>query len=305
MKPKRLDMTPAEYHASRSKRPFRLSHSLAHKLVTTSPAHALVDLTSKDASTKRQDIGSILHELILGKGRGFAVTEGFKTKNGKDSLNWQSAEAKSFKELALASGRIPLFEHELEEYKQISEALEAKIRPLISEQLGMDWDAGVREDPWEWEDDGVICRGMLDWRFEATVIDLKIWDSANPSARKLYDMAVDIQEAAYTSLVEQMDDYAERSRFLILVCEPEPPYAVRLISLGPQFGAIGENRWEEARLKFAQCMASDSWPAYEPLAEIEPELWMLRKHEVSVYPEAVAIGGEEFDAEAWNDNDEW
>lgn len=318
MTAKNLGLTCAEYQQQRSKRPYKLTHSLAADLVITSPAHALVNLLSGNESNKRQDIGTILHELLLGKGKGFAVSDGFTTKKGEVSLNWQSTEAKAFKELAIASGRVPMFSHELAEYQRIADILRAKIERIVPEQLGgIEWAKGETETAWEWSEDdvicekhglenGIICRAMLDWRFEATVLDLKIWDSADPSARKLYEMGSDIQQAAYTNLAEAIDPaYEDRGRFALLVCEPNPPYAVRLVTLGPQLAAIGMKRWNDAKAQFKVCQETDKWPEYPPLLEVEADVWMLRKWEVSVYPEAEAFGEETYNADEWNAENEW
>lgn len=158
------------------------------------------------------DLGTIVHELLLGKGRGFAVAEW----SGDDSLaealaafdagesietlakpskkprakklpdpppmgpegkpewqNWLRGDAKQARDLIASKGLVPILPKE----KRIAEALANRIRERLVSQFGITLD-GQAECPVYWEEtttegEQVRCRGMLDmWSLK----DAKIYD---------------------------------------------------------------------------------------------------------------------------------
>ncbi len=58
---------------------------------------------------------------------------------------------------------------------------------------------------------------------------------------------------------------------VFVVQEIEPPFAVSLVSLSPQFMDIAANRLEMARVKWDQCHAKQEWPGYpDRVAYVDP-----------------------------------
>lgn len=258
-----------------------LSASIAKILIGQSPAHAYAAhprlggvYTPVDPSDP-QTRGIILHRLMLGRGSTL-VTCPFDA--------WRTDKAKDMRDQALKERKIPVLEHKLEELAKVAERILDSLRGCGYELTG------VSEASIFWQEkapsgDLVECRARLDHLLLADghIFDLKSSYDASPRAigKRVIDMGVDIQDAAYRSALEAYrPEFVGRTKFTFLYFETTPPYAVVPVELDGQFREIGRLRWEQSLEVWARCMKSGRWPAYSngETVVISPPPWVVNDH---------------------------
>lgn len=257
-----LDVSVEAYHADPCPTP-SLSASLAHTIVSKSPAHAWLEHPRlggqpRDA-TKATDLGTIVHELLLGEGPGFTViaADSYRTKIAQET-----------RDAARAEGRVPVLERELADAIVVSQAITWRLR-----DLEIDLQAGRNELKIAWCDadpDGahVHCRSMLDQlnADDAVVRDLKTTSrTAHPTAcgRSAADHGLAIQAWAYQKAVGALHpDLVGRVRTEFIFAEIEPPYAVTVGRPDGLMMDLGRAQWERAVATWAWCLRENVWPGY-------------------------------------------
>ncbi len=265
-----LDVTPDEYHA----RP-GLSSSKAKTLIAKSPLHAKSE-RERDP-TKSLDRGNVIHRLVLGKGRDYAVVQ---------ANDWRTNVAKAARDEARAQGLVPVLVGDFEEYALAAE----KIRVTLADR-GYVLD-GASELAVEWleetEHGDVTCRGMMDhvWLETGVIFDLKITADAAPSfvERNAENLGYAIQSAAYTrALVALRPELAGRVDFLFAFCEAEEPYAINVCRPDGMFRELGERRWIRAVNTWGHCEKSGTWPAYGVgVNQLSPPAWALAREDYAL-----------------------
>jgi hypothetical protein len=272
-----LNVSLDEYRADPCAVP-SLNQSIAHTLVTRSPAHAWCEhpkLGNLPAEpTKAKDDGAVIHALLLGKGADVDVLE---------CDNFRTKAARAIRDEAIEAGRVPMLRRR---YDQIIEA-SARIRSNL-DGYGVSLD-GEHELPIEWHEAGdegyVVCRAALDTvRLDAGVIvDVKKIVSADPRTceRHAYEYGYDIQCAAYTSALEKLKPkHAGRVDFIFVFMELEPPYAVVPCRPSGTFRELGRRRWGRAVLTWERCLRDGYWPSYtESITQLDAPQWALTQEE--------------------------
>jgi PDDEXK-like domain of unknown function (DUF3799) len=267
-----LDATPEQYHADPCAEP-SLSSSVAHTLVTRSALHAWTEHprfgNQRAKATDAQDDGSIIHRLMLGKGATLAVIS---------ADNYKTKAAQQARDDARARGEIPVLERKHDALVKIAAKLAANLA-----DYGINLSGGSAEVAIEYEDNGVLCRSMLDYLKGPTIIDLKSIRSADPKScsRAAHSYGYDIAHAAYTTAVERLyPEFAGRTDFLFVFMELEPPYAVVPCRMDGAFAALGRSRWERAQNLWRQCLATNRWPSYvESITTLEAPPWAMVEEE--------------------------
>lgn len=276
MTAQRLTCTTAEYLADPAPEP-SLSSSIAKVLLERSPAHArlvhprLGGMPQREI-TAAQDVGTLIHRLVLGKGADIHPI---------NAADYRTKAAQSERDAARSDGKIVCL---LGQYHWAGQA-SMKIRFHLAD-AGVQL-AGESEVPLLWQeqaDHGAIyARGMLDhvvprdgWLH---VYDLKTCESAHPDAcmRSVARFGYDIQAHAYTRAAELVwPEYEGRVSFAFLFCEVEPPYAVTVATLDSLMRERGRRRWERAVALWSRCLHTDTWPGYttEPVT-LESPGWLL------------------------------
>lgn len=253
-----LDISPDEYHT----RP-GLSASIATTLIKRSPMHAWQEHPAFGARgkepTKAMDRGTVLHHLVLGKGKDFRVL---------DFDDWRTSKAKEARDQARAEGLVPIL---ASAYQDAYHAAVAIMRALVDRGVQLDGDS---EQAMEWEEPGdaigarpVQCRGMMDHLTadRLLIYDLKIVESAAPESieRSAESFGYAIQWAAYTSGHGKVFPHlAGRARMRFVFAEAEPPHAVNIVEPDGVFREIGERRWRRAVNEWGRCLRDNEWPAY-------------------------------------------
>jgi hypothetical protein len=267
-----------EYHADPCDVP-SLNQSIAHTLVTRSPAHAWCEHPKlgnlPKEPTKAKDDGAVIHALLLGKGADVDVL---------DCDNFRTKAARTIRDEAIEAGRVPMLR---KRYDQIVEAA-GRIRANLA-GFGVSLE-GEHELPIEWHEPGdegyVVCRGLLDTvRFnEGVIVDVKkiVSADARTCARHAYEYGYDVQYAAYTSGVEKLrPELAGRVDFIFVFMELEPPYAVVPCRPSGAFRELGQRRWERAVLTWERCLRDGYWPSYtESITQLDAPPWALTQEEL-------------------------
>lgn len=257
------ELTAAEYHADPCEHP-SLSSSLAVDLVTKSPAHARLKhpkLTPRKTSseeTEAMSFGSVVHELLLGKGGGFAVWEG-------DS--WRGTAAASFRELAKSQGKTAIKQADIDRANELAKNVRAQ---LDSFGLGYVLSEGISEQVAVWEDRGQFCRAMYDKHIPDR---REIWDIkttgklAHPEqiARTVASMNYDMRSEFYLMGAEKLTGIPARNGgygYCFLFIETEEPFSVVPCFLDEAFRTRGKLRANQAIDTWVRCMETSIWPGY-------------------------------------------
>ena len=249
-----------DYHADREGP--TLSASIASLLCERSPRHAWTAHPRLNPDYERRveekfDVGTAAHAMFL---------EGADAVEVIDAKDWRTADAQQRRDAARANGKIPLLVHTLESVQELVYA--------ISDQLDLNshradppmFQDGKPEQTLIWhEPDGVMCRARLDWLRDdfRTVDDLKTTRAAaHPDAwtRTMFWIGADIQAAFYIRGVERLT--GETPEFRWAVIETSPPYALSVISPGPDVLAVGRDKVEWALHRWRECLKRNDWPGY-------------------------------------------
>jgi hypothetical protein len=280
-----LDCTPEEYKKDPCETP-SLSASTAHKLISKSAMHAwsahpkfgMLDEDDEEDDAEEEDSaakdnGSIIHNLLLGKGADFEVI---------DFDSWRKKAAKEAKAEAKAAGKLPILTHRFDELQSAVEILRARLRTK-----GYEFN-GVSEIPVQWYARGaqgpVLCRSMIDhgWLDQGISVDLKTIRNAHPEHidRIFVEHGYHIQDHAYTRAHESL--YPELTGHVdltFLFVEIKPPYAITPYRPDGASQEIGKQQWERAVQVWETCLRTGVWPEYcSSRVDGQTPDWVIRKH---------------------------
>ncbi len=277
-----LDISEETYHAdaieSAEARP-SLSVSIAQALALESAAHAYMRHPKLGGEpmkpTSDMDRGTLIHALLLGKGRELAIVE---------CDAWTKKADKKTRDAHRAAGRIVVTRKLYDASYRAAEALEKK---LAKKGYVLNGDSEVTCVWRETTRDGaeVECRCRMDHVINADIFDLKITGDANPKTLTrghLTRMGYDIQGAAYPRALEYVcPQLRGRSSFTLLFCEPEPPYCITPIRLAGTLRALGERKWLRGVNRWDGCLSSGEWPDYtDSVVWAEAKPWELEEEGV-------------------------
>lgn len=258
------DVDPVAYFADDIGAPQpTFSNSLASILLKETPLDAAyrhpklnpdyVDEAKKTAALYR---GDVVHQLALGKGRGFAVG---------DFKDWRTKDAQSFKERAEAEGLTPILASKFEEAEIMAEVLKEKIKRVLD---GAAYETEVAFLYQEETPSGPIwVRGMIDvWCPERGIIlDPKVTGTLYDESvgRQLVNMGWDRQLALYERAVGMIDPrLAGRVRAFDLMVKPEAPFTSRLVALERAWRHSSVKLLQSAMETFGACLYGGRWPGF-------------------------------------------
>lgn len=264
----------AQYHADELCDVPTLSSSIAKTLLSKTPRHAKLAhprLRSSRAADddERFDLGSVAHELILGKGGSFDV---------HDFADWRTKAAKEARATSRAAGRTPVLAEQMER----AEAMMVAFWDAAGETTGFPKldEVGNTEVVGIWKDvGGPMCRMMLDWWPEpATVLDIKTTDVSLSDAslgRLIENLSYDLSASFYLrGLAHLSPDTAGRVRWVWVFIEASQPHEVRIVEATNEQIGRGHRKAALAIAKWQQCMESGKWPGYaREIVKIEAPGW--------------------------------
>lgn len=257
------DIEPAAYFLDPAPQP-SLSNSSMDALLHETPLdfafhHPRLnpDVAKDEAkATAEKRRGDIVHQLALGKGRGYAVG---------DFKDWRTKDAGSFKERAIADGLTPCLRHQFEEAEIMAEVIREKVKRVLD---GAAYETEVVALWQEKTEAGPIwCRAMFDiWCEErATIIDPKVTAQLYDGTieRHAINMGWDRQAALYPHAVGMiLPQLAGRVQFADLLVKPSAPFTSRF--WGPEKGwdHTSIKQCREAMERFGACFYAGKWPGF-------------------------------------------
>jgi hypothetical protein len=254
------EITNADYHADPCPSP-SLSSSLAKIMIARSPRHAWMkhpklnpDFSPDEC--EQFDNGSAAHDYLLCGGENIIVV------NADD---YRTKAAQSARDEARADGKIPVLGKQFERIEAMG--IVARTALATNEDLGIDLANGEAEKSFIWEEDGVWLRSRPDWFSQSLGLEIDYkttGKSANPSgmARHAVSSGWDIQSALCLRGFKRFYHH-NNPRFIFMVQENEPPYAVCFVGMGGTMLAMGEDKVEHAIRDWRMCLKrADEWPGY-------------------------------------------
>lgn len=206
--------------------------------------------------------GDIVHQLALGKGRGYQIIE---------AADFRTKVAQEAKQTAIDSGFTPVLAHKYGEGRVQAELLKSRIAETLT-FLGSKMGHGTRTWDYQtevvmiWKEDDVWARGMLDvWCPDLGVIlDPKI-------TKCIYDdrldgqiskMGWDIQSTLYRRGVASIrPELAGRVVFENILLHPENN-RMRNIQIDEAQRYACEQDIEHALGIFRKCLTANAWPGF-------------------------------------------
>lgn len=252
------EMTAAEYHADPCPIP-SLSASIAKKLLRQTPKHAWAAhprlcAQIPDDPTPAMLFGSVVHKLVLGAGARIKVI---------DAEDYRSKDAQRARDLALASGRLPILAKKFDEADLIAEHVRTRVQRAAPRMF-----TGRPELVAIWQEGDVWCRAMMDsYQLAgglALIDDLKTsGQDISPLGvgKTIANMGYEIQAAFYSlASLRLAPDAMPTFRFAF--AETEPPYEASIVELTGAAFEIGRRQVSAAIELWRRCLKSNEWPGY-------------------------------------------
>jgi hypothetical protein len=247
------------YHADRS----TLSVSGAKNLLPPScPALYRYYLDHKPQKAA-WDFGHAAHGLVLGVGAPVVKV---------DAEDWRTKAAKDERDAAYAEGKVPILRKEWDQVVGMADAISE--HPIASALF--DPAHGKPEQSFYWDDatHGVRRRGRWDWLPETDggrliVPDYKTAPSAEPGAirKAVANFGYHMQAAWYIDGAHALG-LADDISFVLVFQERTAPYLITVCELDADALFVGRQRNDQALQVFAECTATDTWPAYSDDVEL-------------------------------------
>lgn len=261
------DMKPEQYHADPCARP-SLSSGIVSTIISDTLADArwkhprLNPLLEEEDSTN-YDLGSVAHELLLGRGAGIVVIE---------ADDWRKKDTQQQRDDALAANKQPCL---LKVYEQATAMVSAARAQLAEDEDNADaFTAGFAEQvaiaslPTVHGD--LMCRVMMDWRMAArpAIYDYKTFaPGADPDrfVKYLFREGRDVQDPFYSMVLGAVLGLDWRAvEFRYVVQSPKPPYVLSVIELDEQARAFAHERATWAMEQWALAGRAGKWWGYRP-----------------------------------------
>ena len=250
------------------------------KKIDQSPAHlrAYLDEPSDKKQTRGMFMGSAIHAAAL---EPHVFDDQYIVAPGKfDRLN--AAGFKAWKEEQDPRKTIML----VKDYDKVLNMRKALFdHPWVGPRLiGATTEYScIARDP----ETGVLCRVRFDIVTEAgMILDLKKTRDARDAAlaRTIASYGYHVQNAFYLDVPTWLNSAPKGFGFVFI--EEEPPHAIAVRFLNPDDIQRGRGEYRRTLTKYAECLATDKWPAYdtEPQFISLPD-WERRKIDLNLIGE--------------------
>ena len=255
------DMPADVYHAHDS-----ISNT-GLKLMMRSPAH--YKYQERKESTRAMVLGSALHMACLEPDIFYDTYTLLRSSDNRMTSEYKEAKKEYGEEFVLVKP-------EIEKIEGMAKSLSAS---AITEYIDNDYCekelSGFAIDPGT----GLMCRHRFDAIIDGIAIDLKTTTDARKPAfsKKILDFGYHIQAAFYAEQYKWItgDDI---EKFIFAAIETSAPYAVKIYELDQESIEAGRKKYRQALNEYAQCKASNIWPAYDQEIEtIGIPQWALEK----------------------------
>lgn len=246
-----------------------LNASTAHALLTQSPFHAWLQHPKLNPDHEREDnsraeLGTIAHALLM---------EGDNSKVViVQADDWRTKAAKEKRDEARAASKLPILEKHYETVQQMVLSCECA---LAESEVADDWAGAASEQTLLWQEGNIWFRSRPDKLTTdcRVAFDYKTTGSAHPSdfLRTLINSGYDLQAVLGLRGLKALRPEVEEATFVFVVQEIEPPFAVSLISLAPEFLSVARARLQLAIDVWTRCRTKNDWPGYpRRIAYLDP-----------------------------------
>lgn len=274
-------LTANEYHADPCPKP-SLNHTIAKIIHDKSPLHAYKAHPRLGNEAERpvriMDIGTAVHAMAIGVGATLAKL---------DFKDYRTKAAQQARDALLASGVTPLLAPDYD----LVQSMAPPMRDAIEHVAGAKIDLLCRETVAVAVEGHVWSRCMVDVMTPdmRLLIDAKTTRSANPDefakmVRNDYATAV----AFYFQTLDLLDpEGAGKRRFVFIAQERDCPEAITYHELDPAQLEIADAQMRRARLRWALCSHTNTWPSYDrgPY-KVSPRMWDLEQEHMRAAAEA-------------------
>lgn len=230
----------------RDQRPAHLAAN--HPWLTRWPNHV-------KKSTKEQDLGSVIHRLVLGAGSDFEVG---------NFADWRTDASKEFRDEARKLGKIPILRPMYEQASKV----EAEFRSRLTDHFG-DWPVGTSEvtmvRTFETEHGTIYGRALADHLMPELALCLDLKTTGRPLSDSDIDKRLidsDVQAGWYLEFLAALFELDGREKFLFAFAEVEPPYDIRFVEFPESWRARTRFVIERSCNTFARCLATGEWLGY-------------------------------------------
>jgi len=229
-------ITDKEYFAAKG------LNASALKQFAKSPAHYKASLIAPEKKSTAFDIGTLVHQLVLEKTKGWAIVEG----------NRNSKSVKEMVETAKSLGKIAIKPGEDEAILKMADSVASN---YYGQYLGRDADcselAGFVEDP----ETGLLLKAKFDYAPKSgnILFDLKTAQDASPAKFKwsAKDFGYDIQAVHYMHVAKLCGlDYEQ---FIFVVVEKTAPYLTASYILEDETRERAEHKYRMILEQFKAC----------------------------------------------------
>lgn len=274
-----------------------LSASVIKVLCQQSPLHAWtahpgLNPNYEPEHDAKMDIGTICHALLL-EGENVAhVIQATKHEGqgkarrdtGVPVEDYRTDAAKEERDAVRAAGKVPILAHEM---AAVHGMLESCRRQLDSHLEASDaFRFGKPEQVIIWQEPGVRCKARLDWLHDnlRVVDDFKTTSgSADPFSLSRNAAESAIQASWYRRAVRSLHPDIDDVLFRFVTQETYAPFAVSVVSPGPDVLTLGDRKCDWAVSVWRCCVVENKWPGYPPrvaYSENSPwdeERWLQRE----------------------------
>lgn len=273
--------------------PPSLSASVAHLLLTRSPAHARhahprISPAYRQKEDDRFDLGSAAHAVLL-EGRDDVIEV-------CDFKDWKTNAAKAARDTARAAGKIPLLPDQTSTVASVVLSAKQALRSC-PDLVGYSADDMLAEQTALWQEGDAYCRCRPDWMApdRSLVISFKTTANAEPDAftRQALNLGYVLQAAFECRAIECAAGV--KPTYVWLCTETDPPHASSLIGLSPAMADLGMRQFRAAVALWSECMTTGEWPGYPArIAYVDPPEWAVGQW--TERENAMANAGEEVSA---------
>lgn len=235
------------------------------------PAHyrAKVDGLIKDEQTPAMRLGQMIHRAMLEpdtvKGAWVVKPEGmnFATKDGKE---WKAAQT------------LPIItQEEADTITGMRDSVHA--HPAVKRVLA---NARTEVSLFANGEDGVLRKARIDALPESgnVIVDIKSCQSADADlmAKSVVSYRYDVQAAYYLDICKLLG--IDKSEFLFVCVEKQPPYAVAVYALDQDAIEWGRKQYRADLALLKRCEAEDHWPAFtQDITTLALPAWAQRQAE--------------------------
>ncbi len=238
------------------------------------PAHykAYIDGLLKVETTPAMRLGSMIHRAILEpdtvKGAWVVRPEGmvFTTKEGREWKAAQTLPIITADEAATITG--------------MRDSVHA--HPAVKRVLA---NAKTEVSLFANGEDGVLRKARIDALPESgnVIVDVKSCQSADPDmmAKSVASYRYDVQAAYYLDICRLLG--IDKSEFLFVCVEKQPPYAVAVYALDQDAIEWGRKQYQRDLAAIRNCEAEDHWPAFTTdITTLALPAWAQRQAEAAL-----------------------